>query len=267
MTGGGSGIGAASAAALAADGWDVVICGRREAALRTVADQTGAHPVVADMDRPANIRALVAAAVERYGRLDGLVLNAGIVLPGPVGDLTDEDWEAMVSTNLTGPFLLTREALPHLLAVRGAIVGVASAAALRATAGIAGYDATKAGLAMLMQSVAVDYGPMGVRANAVCPGWTRTEMADMEMTEAGTSAGVDREEAYRLATAFVPSRRAAHAREVAEVIAWLLSPKASYVNAAVLPVDGGLVAVEPGAIGFDPRVAVGADAPAPVATP
>ncbi len=151
--------------------------------------------------------------------------------------------------------------MPHLLAARGAIVGVASAAALRAMSGIAGYDATKAGLAMLMQSVAVDYRPLGLRANAVCSGWTRSEMADMEMTEAGESTGVDREEAYRLATTFVPSRRPALAREVGEVIAWLLSAKASYVNAAVVPVDGGLVAVEPGAIAFDSRVAVGPDEP------
>jgi NAD(P)-dependent dehydrogenase (short-subunit alcohol dehydrogenase family) len=147
-----------------------------------------------------------------------------------------------------------RAALPHLINSGGAIVGVASAAALRATAGIAGYDSTKAGLAMLMQSVAVDYGPVGVRANAVCPGWTRTEMADMEMSEFGDALGVGREEAYGLATAFVPSRRPAAASEIAAAIAWLLSEQASYVNAAVIPVDGGLIAVEPGAIAFDPRV-------------
>jgi meso-butanediol dehydrogenase / (S,S)-butanediol dehydrogenase / diacetyl reductase len=264
VTGGGSGIGAAAAAALAGEGWNVVICGRRQASLEEVADKTGAHVVVTDMDRAADIRALVATALERFGRLDGLVLNAGIVRPGPVGDLADEDWEAMVSTNLTGPFRLAREAIPHLLATRGSIVAVASAAALRATVGIAGYDATKAGLAMLMQSVAIDYGPMGLRANAVCPGWTRSEMADMLMTSVGESIGVDREQAYHLATAFVPSRRPAQAREVGEAIAWLLSPSASYVNAAVIPVDGGLVAVEPGAIAFDPRVAVHLEQPIPV---
>ena len=107
---------------------------------------------------------------------------------------------------------------------------------------------------MLMQSVAVDYGPQGVRANAVCPGWTRTEMADMEMSEFGSEAGVGREEAYSMATAFVPTRRPGTSAEAASVISWLLSDQASYVNAAVIPVDGGLIAVEPSAIAFDPRV-------------
>lgn len=132
------------------------------------------------------------------------------------------------------------------MAARGAIVGVASAAALRATEGTAGYNATKAGLAMLMQSVAVDYGPLGVRANAVCPGWTRTEMADMEMQEYGAELGLNYQDTYRVATSFVP--------EAADVIAWLLSNNASYVNSAVLPVDGGMIAVDPGALALDPRV-------------
>lgn len=267
VTGGGSGIGASTAAVLREQDWEVVICGRRSSHLDQVAERTGAFPLVADMTSPVDVSRLLGDTVARFGRLDGLVLNAGIVLPGSAGDLTDEHWDAMVSTNLTGPFRLTRAALPHLLETRGAIVGVASAAALRATVGIAGYDATKAGLAMLMQSVAVDYGPMGLRANAVCPGWTRTEMGDVEMTEAGESKGVDRELAYRLATAFAPSRRPAEAREVGEVIAWLLSSKASYLNAAVVPVDGGLVSVEPGAIAFDPRVTVALDEPIPAPTP
>lgn len=254
ITGGGTGIGAASAAALRSQGWEVVICGRRKEPLEEVANETGAHFVVADVNSDEEMKQLVAATVGRFGSLNGLVLNAGIVRGGAAGELSDDDWDAMVSTNLTGPFRLLRASLPHLISSRGAVVGVASAAALRATAGIAGYDATKAGLAMLVQSVAVDYGPQGVRANAVCPGWTRTEMADTEMSEFGLEAGVGREEAYRMATAFVPSRRPAASAEAASVISWLLSDQASYVNAAVIPVDGGLIAVEPSAIAFDPRV-------------
>ena len=104
VTGGGSGIGAATAAALIDDGWRVVICGRRREALESVAEQTGAHPVVADVGQAADIGHLVSATIAAFGRLDGLVLNAGIVLPGAAGDLSDEDWDAMVSTNLSGQY-------------------------------------------------------------------------------------------------------------------------------------------------------------------
>lgn len=107
--------------------------------------------------------------MEGFGSLDGRVLNAGIVRAGMVGELRDEDWKAMVRTNLTGPFRILRAAIPQLVAARGAIVGVASAAALRASGGIPGYNATKAGLTMLVQSVAVDYGPL--------PGCVRTPYA------------------------------------------------------------------------------------------
>jgi meso-butanediol dehydrogenase/(S,S)-butanediol dehydrogenase/diacetyl reductase len=200
------------------------------------------------------IRKLIDTAMERFGSINGLVLNAGIVRAGSVRDLVDDDWDSMVRTNLTGPFRLTREAMPHLLASRGAIVGVASAAALRATEGTAGYNVTKAGLVMLMQSIAVDYGPHGVRANAICPGWTRTEMADMEMREYGAGLGLGFQDAYEVATSFVPARRPAESAEVAEVIAWLLSDKASYINAAALPVDGGMISVDPGGLALDSRV-------------
>jgi NAD(P)-dependent dehydrogenase (short-subunit alcohol dehydrogenase family) len=256
--------GAAATAALRARGWNVAICGRRPGPLETVAAATGAHPIVAAIGSDGGVDTVVSGTIERFGRLDGLVLNAGINRPGPVGDLSDEDWDAMVETHLAGPFRLTRAALPHLLATREAIVGVASAAALRATAAIPAYNATKAGLAMLMQTVAVDYGPAGIGSNAVCPGWTRSEMADSELTEAGEMIGVDREEAYRLATAFVPSRRPAESSELGQVIAWLLSPESAYVNAAVSPVDGGLIAVEPTQIPFDPRVKVTTEGPAPL---
>ncbi|BCW58662.1 SDR family oxidoreductase [Paenarthrobacter nicotinovorans] len=256
VSGGGTGIGAATATTLRDQGWEVVICGRRPDVLNKVARSTGSHPVIADVSSDADMKRLVTETIDRFGALNGLVLNAGIVRAGVAGDLNDEDWDAMLSTNLTGPFYLIRAALPHLLATRGAMVGVASAAALRATAGIAGYDATKAALAMLIQTVAIDYGPEGIRANSVCPGWTQTEMADMEMSEFGSELGVSREAAYELATAFVPTRRPGSSSEVAALIAWLLSDQASYINAATIPVDGGLVAVEPSAIAFDPRVTV-----------
>lgn len=254
VTGGGSGIGAATARALTRAGWSVAICGRRTAALQTVAEATGSLPLTADVTGPREAERVVAETVQQFGRLDGLVLNAGTVRPGSVGDLPEPEWEAMISLNLTAPFRLLRAALPHLVSARGSVVGVASVSAVRASAGIAGYNATKAGLAMLLQSVAVDYGPHGVRANVVCPGWTCTEMADEEMAALATDRGIDTEEAYRLATALVPLQRPAAVEEVAAAVAHLLSPAASYITAAVVPVDGGHSAVDVGTAAFDARL-------------
>src|SRR5262249_57918824 len=139
---------------------------------------------------------------------------------------------AMVSVNLAGAFLVARAALPHLRASRGAVVAVASVAALRAAGQMGGYAAAKAGLTMLTQSLAVDHAHEGLRANVVCPGWTITEMADAEMAAFGEARGLAVADAYRLVTALVPQRRPATAAEVAAVIAWLLSDAASYVNRA-----------------------------------
>lgn len=256
VTGGGSGIGAATAAALRSSGWQVAICGRRQSALGAVAESTGAWTVAADVSVPDDARRVVRETLEHFGRLDGLVLNAGVVRPGQVAELSDEAWDAMVATNLSGPFRIAREALSHLTDSRGGLVGVASMSALRATTGTAGYNATKAGLAMLIQSIAVDYGPLGVRANTICPGWTRTEMADGEMAQLAAERGVDAETAYEQSTAIVPLRRPAEASEVAAVVRWLLSDEASYVNGVVLPVDGGQAPVDPGTITFDPRFSI-----------
>jgi NAD(P)-dependent dehydrogenase (short-subunit alcohol dehydrogenase family) len=259
VTGGGSGIGAAVARRLTAAGGQVVICGRRPAALRAVAAETGALGLVCDVGDADAVARLVDSVTSVFGRLDGLVINAGVMAPGGVGDLSPADWSAMVSANLTGAFLVARAALPHLLATRGAVVSVASIAALRAAAGMGGYAATKAGLAMLTQSLAVDHAHQGLRANVVCPGWTVTEMADEEMAAFGAERGLGVPEAYELVTALVPQRRPAHADEVAAVVAWLLSGEASYVNGAVIPVDGSAAAVDVGTMAFDPRVSLRPD--------
>ena len=129
-------------------------------------------------------------------------------------------------------------------------------AALRAASGMGGYAVTKAGLTMLTQSLAVDHAHEGLRANVVCPGWTVTEMADEEMAAFGASRGVSVPRAYELVTSLVPQRRAASADEVAAVVTWLLSDAASYVNGAVIPVDGSATAVDVGTVPFDPRISV-----------
>jgi NAD(P)-dependent dehydrogenase (short-subunit alcohol dehydrogenase family) len=254
VTGGGTGIGAAVAGQATRDGHRVVICGRRERPLQAVAERIGAIPIVADMARPDDVARTVAEAIERYGRLDGVVANAGIMRPGSVLDVSVDHWDASMATNLRAAFLLLHEVLPHLLASHGAVVVISSIAALRASSGSAAYATAKAGLTMLTQTVAVDFGPRGVRANVVCPGWVRTEMADAEMAEFGAADGLSLEDAYAEVTRLVPQRRPADPSEVAAAVLWLLGPQASYVNGAVLTVDAGTTLVDAGTVPYDFQV-------------
>ncbi|MGA4844169.1 SDR family NAD(P)-dependent oxidoreductase [Streptomyces sp. G45] len=249
VAGASSGIGAAVAVRGAQEGARVAACARRAEALRAVADRCGATPYVADVTVRDEVEELVAAVVRDHGRLDGVVANAGILRPGGLLEVSDEDWDATLRTNLTSVFLLARAALPHLIATRGAFVTVGSIAALRAPGGASAYAASKAGAGMLTNAIATEFGPRGVRANTVCPGWTRTEMADEEMREFTDGASLD--EAYAQVTALVPQRRAARAEEVADAVLWLLGPRSSYVNGATLTVDGGTNVVDAGYVPFE----------------
>lgn len=246
VTGAGSGIGASVVRRLAEDGFALVLSGRRAGPLRELVAELGgaAVAVPGDVGDAAHADALAAAARERFGGIDAVVLNAGIGDSAPAGEDTAEGWERTLRTNLTGAFLLARAALPGLVERRGSIVGVASVNAMRAGPGWASYCSSKAGLVMLCKSIANDYGPAGVRANAVCPGWVRTPMADADMDALARLRGVDREEAYALAHQHVPLRRPAEADEVAAVVSFLLSDEAGYVSGVELPVDGGATVVD-----------------------
>ncbi|MFE0765044.1 SDR family NAD(P)-dependent oxidoreductase [Streptomyces smyrnaeus] len=254
VTGGGTGIGAATARLLRASGHDVVISGRRPEPLHRIAAETGAMACPADTADPDAVHRLIETTMARFGRLDGLVVNAGVGRSGGVGDLSDEDWDLVLRTNLTGPFLLMRAALPHLLRAHGSVVAVSSVSALRNGVGNAAYATSKAALLQLCRSLCVDYGPQGLRANIVCPSWVRTEMADRRMTRFADDAGLtidEVDEAYEEATRLLPAQRPGDPREVAEAISWLLFSAASFVNGAVLTVDGGVTALDPGTIPFE----------------
>jgi NAD(P)-dependent dehydrogenase (short-subunit alcohol dehydrogenase family) len=250
VTGGGTGIGAAIARRLAADGYGVCVTGRRREPLDEVAAETGALPVVADTADPDAADAAVAAATGAFGRLDLLVCNAGIGLSGTVEEQTPEGWDAVLRTNVTGAFLACRAAMPQLVRTKGSIVTISSDAGLRVAPRSAAYCTAKAGLIMLTQSIALDYGPLGVRANCICPGWVRTPMADGEMDDLAERRGTDREGAYGLASAPVPLRRPGSPEEIASAVAWLASDEAGFTTGAVIAIDGGNAVVDSSAAVF-----------------
>jgi meso-butanediol dehydrogenase / (S,S)-butanediol dehydrogenase / diacetyl reductase len=249
VTGAGSGIGRAAALALARDGLALALAGRRSEPLEALADEIRSSGAVAtaiagDVSTPEGAEHAVSAAVGAHRRLDVLVCNHGVGDSAPVGDDTPEGWERTMRINLTGPFLLARAALPHLLERRGSVVTVASTNGWLAGPGWASYCTSKAGLIMLTRCLANDYGPRGLRANCVCPGWVRTPMGDHDMASVGEAWDVSTEEAYWLCSRDTPLRRPAAPEEIAEVIAFLASARAAYVSGAVVPVDGGASAVD-----------------------
>jgi meso-butanediol dehydrogenase / (S,S)-butanediol dehydrogenase / diacetyl reductase len=255
ISGGGSGIGAAAARLFAAEGAKVLVTGRRPGPIETVAAEVNGLAVAGDTSDPAHTAEAVAAAVATFGGLDVVVANAGVGFGGSVGEVDDEDWRRTLDVNLTGPMVLTRAALPAMLERGGgSIVLVSSVNGLVGTTDSAAYGTSKAGLLGLARSIAVDYGPRGIRANALCPGWVVTPMADEEMDDLGAARGIDRQAAYDLATAEVPLRRAATAHEIASCCLFLASEESSIVTGAVLVADGGGLAVALDSVAFGSEV-------------
>lgn len=253
ITGGGTGIGAAVARDYADEGAEVVVLGRRREPLEKVAAETGAHVIACDASERDDAERAIAEIVGRFGRLDVVVANAGGHGLSSVTDTGDEEWELALRSNLSSAFVFCRAALPSLVETGGRIVVVSSLAGLFAGPNVAGYTVAKHALIGLTRSIARDYGPRGVRANAVCPGWVRTPMADGEMDQFAAAAGFDggHDEAYRRVTAEVPLRRAAEPAEIASVIHFLASPESSYITGAVLVADGGAHAVDLPTLAFE----------------
>ena len=245
ITGGGSGIGAATARLFAREGARVVVTGRRPEPLAAVAAEVGGVAVAGDTGDSAHAAAAVAAAVSNFGGVDVLVTCAGGGFEGSVGEIDNERWRSTFDTNLNGPMMLTRAALPVMLERGGgSIVLVASVNGMAAAPASAAYDVSKAGLIALARAIAVDYGTRGIRANALCPGWVSTPMGDNSMDALGAEKHITRQQAYDLATAHVPMRRAGSAEEMAACCLFLASDESSIVTGTALVADGGGLAVE-----------------------
>lgn len=240
VTGAGQGIGAAVAEALAGAGYRVGVLDRAaEAAEAVAASLPEAVALTADISDEASAR----AALERFGDApDVLVNNAGIVRFGPLAELTVEDWRAVVDVNLTGCFVMARAAALGMIAKgSGAIVNVTSMNGVAPGPNAGAYGASKAGVALLTQQMALEWGPHGVRVNAVAPG----------LIDAGMSAPIYADaEIRRARESKVPLGRLGRAEDIAKAVLFLASDDASYVTGQNLLVDGG---VTMGIIGQLPR--------------
>ncbi|WP_434643562.1 SDR family NAD(P)-dependent oxidoreductase [Klebsiella sp. I138] len=251
ITGGGTGIGAACARLMAAAGETVFITGRRLAPLRALAEETGAIALAGDAASGDEWQMRLLPTIrERAGHIDVLICSAGGMGYGAAGETSDQQWRAALESNLNSAFVSVRACLPSLIARRGNVLFVASIASLAAGPQACGYVTAKHALTGLMRSVARDYGPQGVRANAICPGWVTTPMADEEMQPLMAAQGLSLEQAYRQVCRDVPLRRPASAQEIALACQFLCSPQASIISGAMLVADGGASTVDVPTLAF-----------------
>jgi NAD(P)-dependent dehydrogenase (short-subunit alcohol dehydrogenase family) len=244
ITGGTSGIGRATALLFAQEGARVAITGRdRERGAGTAEEIRALGSdglfVPADVRIRADCERSVAETVDRFGRLDVLFNNAGVYVENDVLGCDEDEWDLQVDTSLKGTYLMSRAALPHMIARgSGAIVNCASGWGLVGGIRGAAYCAAKGGMVVLTKAMALDHGPQGIRVNAVCPGDTETPMeyADAERK------GVTWEEYTAWASEGRALGRMGRPEEVARAVVFLASDAASYITGAALPVDGGGVA-------------------------
>lgn len=230
VTGAARGIGLATTKLLLEAGWRVAMVDRDADELAAVcAPLDGAFAVRCDVSVSGDVEAMIKAVLAETGQIDGLVNNAGVADFGPIEDTTFERWRTVMETNLDGVFLVSQAAIPALKDTRGAIVNIASISGLRASTLRVAYGTSKAAVMHLTQQQAVELGEYGIRANCVCPGPVRTKLAMAVHSQ-------DIIDAYHDA---IPLNRYGSEVEIGEVIAFLLSEKASYVTGQIIAADGG----------------------------
>lgn len=234
VTGGASGIGAAIAHGLAQAGARVAVLDRDAAGAAKVADELGAAALAVPCDIASEPSVLAAAARVRgeLGLCHALINNAGLLRRGGLADVSLDDWNHVLSVNLTGYLLCARAFAPAMReASGGSIVNVASISGLFPQTGSGAYSASKAGVLLMSRQLAVEWGMHGIRSNAICPGMIRTALSARFYEEPGL-------EARRAAV--TASRRIGEPRDIADAALFLASPRSAYVNGAELTVDGGM---------------------------
>lgn len=234
VTGAGTGIGAAAAKRFHAEGAIVVLIGRRESKLTEIGKALGSTRYMilpGDVSVAADVERMVSDVVRQWDRIDVLVNNAGTGYVGDFVSMPVQQWRDIFAVNVDGLFFMTKTALPHLIERRGSVINVSSLSGLGGDRGLAFYNASKGAVCNLTSSLALEFGPRGVRVNAVCPSTTFTDLT--------TPIFEQHPEILARLLQRIPLGRGAQSEEIASVIAFLASDDASFVNGVNLPVDGG----------------------------
>ena len=249
ITGGGLGIGAAIAKAFVNEGAKVLITGRRKEKLEECVAQLPKGSIdcyAGDITKIEDAEAMVNAAVQKFGKLNVLVNNAGIDPAGTVTDMPVQQWHDIIGTNLTGTFYMTRFAIPKMIEQgSGSIINISSLAGVRAIPAMPAYSTTKAGLQGFTNAVALDYGDKGIRVNMISPGATATDMLKNQMEGVAKMQNTNIYGALRFLTRFNPIKHAAEPDDIAPAAVFFASDESKYITGQNLLVDGGATVVDP----------------------
>lgn len=240
VTGGGSGIGAAIAKAMTEAGARVTLLGRNAERLRNKAQELGTESQVADVTDRAQVATAFAAAAEQNGTVTILVNNAGAAEAMPFGKMDDALWDSLIAVNLTGVYNCTKAAIGAMAeAGSGRVVNIASTAALTGYAYVSAYCAAKHGVVGLTRALALEYARKGVTVNAVCPGYTNTEIIEKAIDKIVAATGRSRDEALAEMVKVNPQRRLIEPEEVAATVMWICQQES--ITGQAIAVAGGEV--------------------------
>ncbi len=250
ITGGGTGLGAEFTRRFVEEGAKVVITGRRLELLEKVAaglPEGTVIPFKGDVSDPAQAQAMVDATIELGGgKIDVLVNNAGIDPAATVVDIPLEQWNKVITINLTGPMLTMKAAIPNMIKNGGgSIINIASLAAVRNIPAMPAYSASKSGLIGLTNATALDYGKFNIRVNVVAPGPIKTEMLEHSMAGLAEALNTDIAGALNTLTQHLPLNRPALPSEVSGAVVFLASDDSSFITGTIINVDGGALVVDP----------------------
>ena len=248
ITGGGRGLGLAIAKRFVDDGAKICITGRNLETLEKAAKALGKDKVAicqGDVSKDEDAKKMVEATVKFGGKIDVLVNNAASDIKARAADLAPDDWRFVIGINLTGPFLLTHFTIPYMIKNGGgSIINIASLGGTRCLPACPAYNTAKAGLIMLSQQVALDYGQYKIRVNAVCPGGIDTELLDEMIIPLSKALKTDKQGALDYFSHNVPLRRVSKPEEITGICSFLASEESSFMTGAALLIDGGAAIVD-----------------------